>query len=259
MVTIFASVLWILFDVAAWLLTTPMMPPGEWRAICLLGGAVAMLALIGAFYDRAAAQRAEKQHTDEMRGLREQLIMQGGFQQGAVAVMGQSLMRLEGRVEAVPETNVISQEFKAELESYRNKIKELQEANSQFTKLLWVPLTMTQNMQLRSDLLLLGTKYSIRISHHENTDCGVVARDIRAVFRESGWTISPLPATGTWETAGASGILAMSKHGNPIGHTVKNLLVKTLGTGALSTETLSTNDPCDVLVIIGPKQQTEWP
>lgn len=257
MVTIFASVVWILFDVAAWLLTAPMMPLGEWRAICLTGGALAVLALIGAFHDRVTAQRAEKKHADEMRGLREQLLAQDGFQRGAVAFMGQSLMRLEGRADAAPQANVISQEFKAELESYRDKIRDLQEANSQFTKLLWVPLTMTQKMQLRSDLLLLGARYSIRISHHENTDCGVVARDIREVFRESGCAISPLPVSGTWETAGASGILAMSKHGNPIGHAVKNLLVKTLKTGAMSSETLSNNDPCDVLVIVGPKQQTE--
>ncbi len=76
MLTIIATVGWVLFDVWVSVVTAPLLPLWEWRLLVFGGGALALFTFIGALFDR---QADEKRIAD----LKERLIKQEGFNQGA--------------------------------------------------------------------------------------------------------------------------------------------------------------------------------
>jgi hypothetical protein len=88
MLSIVATVGWILFDVAISLWTAPMMPAREWWAFLVGGVSLGLVALVGEIAASRANQRERSALMEEIADLKNQQIRQEGITMGGFAALG---------------------------------------------------------------------------------------------------------------------------------------------------------------------------
>jgi hypothetical protein len=189
MLTAAATIFWIALDVFVSVVTAPMMPSWAWWTILLGGVGLGALALVGDLCDR-------RSHAKEVAKLTEGQAEHSREHE----ILAQGSLRMLAAV-----TQTTGQPIDAVIEAANAKIARLEDKVSRQESIFWSPLTLDQRRRLTSQLIIAG-KHSVRVTSHENTDCVEFARDLKDCFADAGWTVAPFPLTGTWLSAGASGL-----------------------------------------------------
>jgi hypothetical protein len=249
MLAIIAAVLWILLDVAMTLLTSPPIPLWHWRTIVYGGGAVVTFTIVAGIYEHFHTKKEDRIRAQEMTGLKERLIKQEGFNEGAFTALGHAIPRVES---ATPESTGVISELREELQKYRSRIAEV----------LWTPLTADQKSRLRRGLSKLRPA-NIEIGYFAaQPDSESLARDLEQVFRDVGWTLDekafsieskseldPWPFVLPGIKVHASANLAAS-----LPHHIRDVLNEIFPEQTESIKNEKTSEPPKVALIVGSKK-----
>jgi hypothetical protein len=184
MLAIIAAVLWIVLDVAMTLLTSPPIPLWQWRTIVYGGGAVVVFTIVAGIYEHFHTKKEDRNRAQETTDLKERLIKQEGFNEGAFQTLGGTLQQIAS---ATPESSgAVVSAMREELQKYQSRIAQL----------VWAPLTSEQKIQLRNALSKLQRE-KLAIVYHGDEDCEYLAHGLEQVFLDVGWTLAE--NTGSFE------------------------------------------------------------
>ena len=124
--------------------------------------------------------------------------------------------------------------------------------------IFWGVLDPEDKRVLTTTLIGLGS-HSVTVVADANMDCRELARDFKKCFRDAGWSVAPVQLTGSYWSAGASGLSALFKSGR---ETLQRPIVSALSAAAHGQCTgmgggpapTSSDDRSDVTIIVGPKR-----
>jgi hypothetical protein len=135
------------------------------------------------------------------------------------------------------------------------KIERLEAKVSRHDAIFWGALDRDDRAHLTAVLSRLGP-HTVRIVADTNTDCQELAHDLKTCFKEAAWPIVNVPLTGTYQSAGASGLSVVFKYGC---EGIQQPLVEALSMAVhgqcsgLGSGPSDTPSP-DVSITIGPKR-----
>jgi len=249
MFTIAGTVLWIILDLGMFLMTTPpAFPPWLWYGFLIAGLIVGIVALIGELRDRKA-------DAAEMAGLKAgQNALAGAALKNLEA--GSNLALLVEKLEGLTDTH--GKPLAITIEMANEKIERLAAKVYRHDAIFWGVLDPNDKRALTTTLIGLGP-HSVTVVPDANMDCCELARDIKGCFKEARWTLAPVQLTGTYWSAGASGLSAIFKFGR---EALQQPIVSALSLAAhgqcmgigSGPPSPSEGEKSDVTVIVGPKR-----
>lgn len=258
MLTAIVPALWILFDVLICLRTgymTGAFPRWEWWTWLISGLALAALSIF-------AQWREGKKHDAKMAELK--AGQQRQFEENEIFAaahlkldtnigkLGFAVASLQGV------TNTSGAPVVTTIEMATQKIERLEAKVFRHDAIFWGVLDPDDKRTLTTTLVGLGP-HSVTVVAHANMDCCELARDIKNCFRDAGWSIAPVQLTGSYLTAGASGLKVIFKSGR---EALQEPIVSALcaaahgqcqGIGGGPPPSAS-DDRSDVTIIVGPKR-----
>ena len=164
MLSIVATVGWILFDVYFCLRTTSNMSNVEWWTLLIGGVGLGLIALAGEIRDRTA-------HSRDIANL----------------TKGQEIHSTEHLALAKGEIGLF--ERLAVIAAAVQQSSTLTDWQNTLTQLHWFPLTSEQKARLRNALSKLQ-RGKLAIAYHGDEDCEYLAHDLEQVFLDVGWTLA---------------------------------------------------------------------
>ena len=238
MFAIVATVLWIILDVAMFLLTTPMLPTWQWWGFLCAGFVLGVAALIGEIVDR-------KEHKKEITDLKTGQA-QHSYEHDVLA--GANIQILE-RLQSA--TNTTGAPIVTTIEIATEKIQSLQTEVANLSAMFWRSPNEIEAKQLEEALSEIG-RHSVKFSTHENTDCSRFARNLMAIFTLADWRVSGLH-TGIDDRLGATGILVRGKETLDLASKIADAIRTATNANCAALVTLGPEEPWDVAITIAPK------
>jgi hypothetical protein len=99
----------------------------------------------------------------------------------------------------------------SQIQTLQAEVAELRTTQTDLNRMFWRRFTDRERALLKG--LFEGLdRHAVRVVHTGQADCAELAHDLKQVFRSAGWDVDDQGLeTGTWETAGMSGIHILGK------------------------------------------------
>jgi hypothetical protein len=182
MVTILATVGWLLFDVAVSIMTAGYLPLWEWRALFWGGGTLALLTLIGMIWDYRAHKKDVAAHEQGIADIR---AGQAGHT-GEIATVAKGSIAIFNKLDQLAGiTQTTGQPLATVIETAISKIAQLETKVLRHDAIFWGAISDAEKLKLVNIFTGLGP-HSVKIASNGNTDCVELARDLKDCFKKAG-------------------------------------------------------------------------